>query len=147
MKVVLRSDVDGVGKKGDLLEVADGFARNVLIPKGHAIVATDGIEAQAASMRRSRDLRDAKDREAAETVARSLVAQVIRISAKDGSEGRLFGSVTAQDIVDAVQAQAGVQLDRRKLNAEPIKTTGAHEVPVRLHADVQFSLNVEVSPT
>lgn len=147
MKVVLRADVDNVGKKGDIIEVADGFARNYLIPKGHAIVATGGIEAQASSMRRSRDLRDAKDREAAETVARSLVAQVIRITAKAGTEGRLFGSVTAQDIVDAVAAQSGVQLDRRKLNADPIKTTGSHEVAVRLHPDVQFALNVEVAAT
>ena len=146
MKVVLRSDVDGVGKKGDLLEVADGFARNFLIPKGQAIVATEGIEAQASAMRRSRDLRDAKDREAAETVARRLVAQVIKITAKAGAEGRLFGSVTSQDIVDAVQAQSGVELDRRKLHLEPIKSTGAHEVAVRLHPDVQFSLNVEVAP-
>ncbi|HUS62487.1 MAG TPA: 50S ribosomal protein L9 [Acidimicrobiales bacterium] len=147
MKVVLRSDVDGVGKKGDMVTVADGFARNYLIPKGQAIVATGGIEAQAQAMRRSRDLRDAKDREAAETVARSLVAKVITIPAKAGAEGRLFGSVTAQDIVGAVLAQSGVQLDRRKLNAEPIKTMGSHLVAVRLHPEVQFSLNVEVTPT
>lgn len=146
MKVVLRADVDGVGKKGDMIDVADGFARNFLIPKGQAIKASGGIEAQASAMRRSRDLRDAKDREAAETVARSLVAKVITIPAKAGAEGRLFGSVTAQDIVDAVQAQSGVQLDRRKLSAEPIKAVGTHEVSVRLHADVQFSLNVEVTP-
>ena len=145
MRVVLRADVEGVGKKGDILDVADGFARNFLIPKGRAIKATDGVEAQAAAMRRARDLKDAKDREGAETVARRLVPVVIRIPAKAGSEGRLFGSVTAQDVVSAVSAQAGVELDRRRLQLdEPIKTIGTHEVPVRLHPDVQFRVTVEV---
>ncbi len=146
MRVVLRADVDGVGKKGDILEVADGFARNFLIPRGHAIKASAGVEAQAAAMRRSRDLKDAKDREGAETVARTLVPLVIKISARAGSEGRLFGSITAQDIVDAVQSQSGVELDRRKLQMdEPIKTVGTHQVAVRLHPDVQFPVTIEVA--
>src|SRR5688572_10222990 len=99
MRIVLRTDVDGVGKKGDILDVADGYARNYLIPRGRAIKATAGVEAQAAAMRRSRDLKDAKDREGAETVARTLVPLVIKINARAGTEGRLFGSITAQDIV------------------------------------------------
>ena len=145
MRVVLRADVDGVGKKGDILDVADGFARNFLIPKGRAIKATQGVEAQAAAMRRSRDLKDAKDREGAETVARTLVPLVIKINARAGTEGRLFGSITAQDIVDAVSAQSGVDLDRRKLQMDdPIKTVGTHQVPVRLHPDVQFPVTIEV---
>lgn len=145
MKVVLRSDVEGLGKKGDILSVADGFARNFLIPKGRAMKATAGVEAQANAMRRSRDVKDARDREAAEAVARALVPVVIRIPARTGSEGRLFGSVTAADIVAAVATQTGVELDRRRLHVEvPIRTTGSHEVPVRLHADVEFRLNVEV---
>jgi large subunit ribosomal protein L9 len=146
MRVVLRTDVDGVGKKGDILDVADGFGRNYLIPKGMAIKATDGVQAQAAAMRRSRDLKDAKDREGAETVARTLVPLVIKITARAGTEGRLFGSITSQDVVEAVQAQSGVQLDRRKLHLdEPIKTLGTHSVPVRLHTDVQFPVTVEVT--
>ena len=145
MKVVLRSDLDGVGKKGDIIDVSDGYARNFLLPRGKAIPATDGIEAQANAMRRSRDLKDAKDREAAETIARTLVPKVIRIEAKAGTEGRLFGSVTTADIVAAVSEQAGIELDRRTLHLEePIKSTGTHEVPVRLHADVQFRVQVEV---
>jgi len=144
-KIVLRADVAGVGKKGDVLDVADGYARNFLIPKGHAIPATPGITAQATAMRRSRDLRDAKDREAAETVARTLVPRVITITAKAGAEGKLFGSVTSADLVDAVATQTGVQLDRRRVNlAEPIKSVGTHTVPVKLHADVEFPLTVEV---
>jgi large subunit ribosomal protein L9 len=145
MRVVLRTDVGGVGKKGDILEVADGFARNFLLPKGRAIVATPGVQAQADAMRRSRDVRDARDREGAEAVARKLVPLVIRIAAKAGREGRLFGSVTAADVAEAVTAQANVELDRRKLHIEkPIRTVGSHEVPVKLHADVEFRLNVEV---
>ena len=145
MRVVLRADVDNVGKKGDILDVADGFARNFLIPKGHAIKATEGVVAQAAAMRRSRDIKDARDRGAAETVARTLVPAVIRITARSGSEGRLFGSVTAADVVDAVREQTGVELDRRRLHLdEPIKSLGTHEVPVKLHNEVEFRVTVEV---
>ena len=146
MKIVLRADVDNVGKKGDILEVADGFARNFLLPKGHAIKATDGVVEQAASMRRSRDLKDAKDREAGETIARKLVPMVIKVSARAGGEGKLFGSITSQDVVAAVAEQAGVELDRRKVHLDdPIRTVGTHEIPVKLHADVQFRITLEVT--
>ena len=145
MKVVLRADVPNVGKKGDILDVADGHARNFLLPRGMAIKATPGVEAQAASMRRSRDLKDARDREAAEVVARTLVPAVIRIPARAGTEGRLFGSVTAADVVDAVAKQTKVELDRRRLHLdEPIRSLGTHEVPVKLHTDVEFRITVEV---
>jgi large subunit ribosomal protein L9 len=145
MKIVLRSDVDNVGKKGDIVDVADGYARNYLIPKGQAIVATPGVRAQAEAMRRSRDKKDARDREAAEHVARMLVPTVIRIAGRAGAEGRLFGSVTSADVAEAVAAQSGVELDRRRIHlAEPIKSLGTHEVPVKLHSDVEFRLTVEV---
>jgi large subunit ribosomal protein L9 len=146
MRIVLRSDLDNVGKKGDIIEVADGYARNFLLPKGHAIKATDGVVGQATAMRRSRDLKDAKDREAGETIARKLVPMVIRLSARAGGEGKLFGSITTQDIVAAVQEQAGVELDRRKVHLDdPIRTVGTHEVPVKLHSDVQFRITLEVT--
>jgi len=145
VKIVLRADVDNVGKKGDVLDVADGFGRNYLVPKGLAMVASKGVVSQAGAMRRSRDVKDARDRESAEVVARELVPSVIRIPVKAGAEGRLFGSVTTADVVEAVHAQAGVELDRRRLYlAEPIKTLGTHEVPVKLHADVEFQITVEV---
>jgi large subunit ribosomal protein L9 len=145
MKVVLRADTDNLGKRGDIIDVADGYARNYLLPKGMAIPATAGVEAQAEAMRRSRDLRDAKDREAAEVVARTLVPAVIRIQARSGAGGRLFGSVTVADVADAVATQTGVTLDRRKMHLdEPIKSLGTHEVPVKLHSDVEFRVTVEV---
>lgn len=145
MKVVLRSDLDQVGKKGDIVDVADGYARNFLVPKGLAFPASDGVEAQAAAMRRSRDLRDATDRSAAEEVAKTLVPRVVTISARAGAEGKLFGSVTTTEIAEAVAAQTGIEIDRRKLHLdEPIKTIGQHLVPAKLHADVEFPITVEV---
>ena len=147
MKVILRSDVANVGRKGDVLDVSDGFARNYLVPKGLAMRATDGAIAQAAAMRRARDLKDARDREGAEEIARKLTPTVIRISARSGPEGRLFGSVTAADLAEAVTAQTGVELDRRRVHLEePIKSVGNHEVAVRLHTEVEVRLQVEVVP-
>ena len=145
MKIVLRSDVSQVGKKGDIVDVADGYARNYLVPKGLAFPATPGVANQAASMRRSRDLRDANDRSAAEEVARTLVPRVVTITARASGEGKLFGSVTTSDIADAVTAQTGVAIDRRKLHLdEPIRAVGQHLVPAKLHADVEFPITIEV---
>jgi large subunit ribosomal protein L9 len=145
MRVVLRTDVDNLGKRGDIREVADGFARNYLLPKGHAIVAGSGVEAQAAAMRRARDRRDARDRESAEGIARQLVPAVIRLPARAGAEGKLYGSVTSADVVAAVSEQTGIELDRRRLRLdEPIRSLGTHEVPVKLHADVEFRITIEV---
>ena len=108
-------------------------------------MANRGIEGQAAAMRRSRDLKDAKNRESAEAIARKLVPIVFRIEARSGSEGRLFGSVTAADIIEAVNRQSGVELDRRRLVLdETVKTLGTHEVGVRLHPEVEFRLTFEV---
>ncbi|CAB4604997.1 unannotated protein [freshwater metagenome] len=146
MKLLLRSDVEGVGKKGDLVEVADGFGRNYLLPKGFAILASKGVAAQATSMRRSRDMRDAADRSAAEEIASKLVPAIIAISARAKGEGELFGSVSITEIVEAVTAQTGIELDRHLLEVgEPIKTTGTHSVSARLHPEVQFQITVEVS--
>lgn len=146
MKLVLRSDVDGVGKKGDVVDVADGYGRNFLVPKGLAFIATPGAATQAASMRRSRDVKDAAARSAAQEVASKLVPTVIAISAKAGGEGKLFGSVTTSDVAEAVEAQTGIEIDRRQLHLdEPIKTTGTHTVPAKLHAEVEFPITVEVT--
>lgn len=145
MKVVLRADVAQVGKKGDVIDVAPGYARNYLMPKGLAFTATDGVERQAEAMRRSRDVRDATDRTAAEEVAKQLVPKVITVTAKAGTEGKLFGSITTSDVTEAVAAQAGIELDRRKLHLdEPIREVGTHLVPAKLHADVEFPITVEV---
>jgi large subunit ribosomal protein L9 len=146
VKVILRADVDGVGNKGDICDVAPGYGRNFLIPKGLAMVASAGAEKQADSMRRSRDVKDAAARSAAQEIASTLVPTVITITAKAGAEGKLFGSVTASDVADAIVAQTGLEVDRRQLHLdEPIRTTGSHTVAAKLHAEVEFPVTVEVS--
>jgi large subunit ribosomal protein L9 len=145
MKIVLRADVDQVGKKGDIIDVADGYARNFLVPKGLAFRATEGVEVQATAMRRGRDLRDATDRSAAEEVAKTLVPRTVTIVARAGAEGKLFGSVTTTEIAEAVATQTGIEIDRRKLHlTEPIKSLGTHLVPAKLHSDVEFPITVEI---
>ncbi|MGI9029602.1 MAG: 50S ribosomal protein L9 [Ilumatobacteraceae bacterium] len=146
MKLIMRSDVDGLGKRGDIVDVSAGYGRNFLLPRGLAFVATAGAVDQAARMRRSRDLRDANDREAAQTVATRLVPKIITIPAKSGQEGRLFGSVTLADVVEAVRDQTGLDLDRRQLDSEPIKSIGQHTVTAKLHSDVSFPITVDVVP-
>ena len=146
MKVILRADVANVGKRGDVLEVADGYGRNFLLPRGLAMRASEGTMAQAGSMRRSRDTKDAAARSAAEDIARRLVPAVIHVSARAGNEGRLFGSVTTVDVAEAVAAQTGLELDRRKMHLdEPIRELGTHRVLVKLHAEVEFPVTVEVA--
>lgn len=145
MKVILRADVDGVGKKGDVVEVADGHGRNLLIPKGLAFKATAGAERQAESMRRKRELTDAQDRAVAEEMATRLVSQTITIAARAGEGGKLFGSVTTNDVVTAVAEQANITLDRRSLTTDDhIKELGTHTIMAKVHADVEFPITVEV---
>lgn len=145
MRVVLRSDVENLGKKGDLVEVADGYARNYLVPRGFAIRATEGIQKQADAMRRNRDARERRDREAAEAVAARLADRTVTVTARAGEGGKLFGSVTAADLAEAVQAQLGLEIDRRRIILdEPLKELGAVDVPVRLHTEVTASVHVEV---
>lgn len=145
MRVLLRGDVDGVGRRGDVVDVADGFARNYLLPTGRALKATQAMDRQATSMRRSRDLREAKDKQAAEAVAAVLAGRMLTVPARAGSEGRLFGSVTTQDLSQAIEEQTGAVVDRRRIRLEePIKSLGTHVVPVHLHGDVEAEVTVEV---
>ena len=145
MKVVLRSDVDGVGTAGSVIDVADGFARNHLIPRGLALRATDGTVRQAAAMARARAARDLRERETAERVAKELVADGVTIAARAGSGTHLYGSVTTAEIAAAVSVRTGVEVDRRKLTLDaPIRTVGSHEISAQLHPEVSFTFNVEV---
>jgi large subunit ribosomal protein L9 len=144
MKVILRSDLDGLGKRGDIVDVADGHARNFLFPKGYAIVASEGAVEQAGRMRQARDQRDSSARDAATQIASTLVPKVITVTAKAGPEGKLFGSVTAADVVEAVKSQTDIELDRRQLEIELIKTTGQHTVTASLHSDVSFPITIDV---
>jgi large subunit ribosomal protein L9 len=146
MKLLLRDDVDGLGKRGDLVEVSDGYGRNYLVPRGLALPATDGIQAQADAMRRSRDQRVARERGSAEEVAKALVGHPITIPHRAADGGKLYGSVTVAEIADAVLAQKGIELDRRALSIdEPIRELGTYNITAKLHAEVQFPITVEVT--
>lgn len=144
MQAILRSDVDGLGKRGDIVDVADGHFRNFLLPKGHAIKASPGAIDQAAKMRASRDARDHESREAATAVASKLVPQTITITAKASPEGKLFGSVSAADVADAVTEQTGVEIERKNIEVDGVKTTGSHTATASLHSDVSFPITLEV---
>jgi large subunit ribosomal protein L9 len=145
MQVVLRDDVDNLGRKGDLVEVRDGYARNYLVPRGLAIRATRGTVAQAEAMRRNREAREERERGAAREEAARLAGTTLQIVARAGEGGKLFGSVTAADLVAALHERVGVELDRRRVElAEPVKELGELDVDVRLHRDVVVTLHVEV---
>lgn len=144
MQVILRSDIAGLGLRGDIVDVADGHARNYLLPKGHAIKASEGAIEQAASMRAARDAKDHESREAATAVASTLVPKVITITAKASPEGKLFGSVSAADVADAVLEQTQIEIDRKEIEIDGVKTTGQHTATAQLHADVSFPITLEV---
>ncbi len=145
MRLILRADVKGVGNKGDVVDVTNGYGRNYLLPRGLAFLATAGAENQAEGMRRSRDVKDAAARSAAEDVAKSLVNSPVNIAARVGVDDKLFGSITTADIAEAIAAQKGVEFDRKQIVlSEPIKTVGTHLVPIKLHANVEFPVTVEV---
>ena len=145
MRLILRADVNSVGNKGDVVEVTNGYGRNYLLPRGLAFVATAGAESQATGMRRSRDVKDAAARSAAEDVAKALVNSPVSIAARVGVDDKLFGSITTADIAEAIAVQKGVEIDRKQIIlTEPIKTVGTHLVPVKLHANVEFPVTVEV---
>ncbi len=147
MDLILRNDVRGVGRRGDLVTVADGYARNYLLPKGWAFEATKGAHAQAEAMRRKREASDAAARGAAEEVATALVGRTITLTAKTSSGERLFGSVSTADVAAAIDEQVGIEIDPHDLHVdEPIRTTGAHELQAKLHADVEFPVTIEVTP-
>jgi large subunit ribosomal protein L9 len=145
VKVVLRDDVDNLGTKGDVVDVADGYARNYLVPRGLAMKATKGVLAQAEAMRRNRASREVRDRDAAQEQANVLSGIRLEIPVRAGEGGKLFGSVTSSDIADAILAQKGVEVDRRKVGLdEPVKEVGEVEVVVKLHTDVAATLTVAV---
>lgn len=145
MKVILSNDVDTLGNKGDVVEVADGFARNFLVPQGLAMAATKGALRQAEMMQRARAEAESKAKqEAAGKVAR-LAEGSVYISARAGEEGKLFGSVTNSDVARGISEQLEEEVDRRNvLMEEPIRTLGTHQVEVKLHEEVNALITIEV---
>jgi len=146
MQVILKQDVDGLGQRGDIVTVANGYYRNFILPKNLGYKATAGAEAEAQAMRKASAAKNAESRADADQVASMLVPQVIQISAKVHDEGQLFGSVSAADIVVAVEEQTGAVIDRKALRLEnSLKETGTHMVMTRIHPDVEFPISVEIS--
>ena len=146
MKIILQKTVEKLGDPGDTSEVADGYARNYLIPQGLAIKAEKGALKHAETLKRGHASRLTKQKGEYEAVASKLIAAgTLRIEARAGEEGRLFGSVTAADIAEAVVTQAGVEVDKKDVHLdEPIRSVGTHEVRVRLFHEVEPVITVEV---
>jgi large subunit ribosomal protein L9 len=146
MKIILQRAVEKLGEPGDVADVADGYARNYLIPRGLAIKASRGAAKQAELLKRTHQAKLSQRKGEYEAIASKLIASgSLTIAARAGEEGKLFGSVTAADIAEAVRAQAGVGVDRRDVHlSEPIRSVGTHEVRVKLFHEVEPILTVEV---
>ncbi|MEV4654528.1 MULTISPECIES: 50S ribosomal protein L9 [Micromonospora] len=145
MKIILTQEVSGLGAPGDIVEVKDGFGRNYLLPQGFAIAWTKGAEKQVTVIKRARSAREIRDLDHANEVKGQLEGLKVNLKARAGDGGRLFGSVTSAEIVDAVKASGGPVLDRRRLEVPGhIKSTGTYPVKIKLHPEVTASFNLNV---
>jgi large subunit ribosomal protein L9 len=145
MKVILTHEVSGLGTAGDIVDVKDGYARNFLMRRGLATGWTKGFEKQVSAIQKGREIREVKSLDEAKGLKGQLESKPVKVPAKAGKSGRLFGAVTQGDVADAVKAAGGPSLDRRKIELlSPIKSTGMFEALVRLHAEVQASIKLEV---
>ncbi|GIJ81051.1 large subunit ribosomal protein L9 [Micromonospora phaseoli] len=145
MKIILTQEVSGLGAPGDIVEVKNGYGRNYLLPQGFAIVWTKGAEKQVTLIRRARSAREIRDLGHANEVKAQLESLKVTLKARAGEGGRLFGSVTPAEIVDAVKAAGGPALDRRRLELSGhIKALGSHPVRIKLHPDVTGTFNLNV---
>ncbi len=145
MKVVLLEDVKSLGKKGEIVEVSEGYARNFIIPKKKGVEANN-VNLNTLKLQKANEEKIAKEKlEAAKELAAKLNEASISLTIKGGKDGRAFGSVSSKEIEEAIKEQLGLEIDKKKLViGEPIKTFGNHEVKVKLHKDVTASLNVKV---
>ncbi len=147
MKLILTHEVSGLGTAGDIVEVKDGYGRNFLLPRGLATPWTKGGQKQVDALTKGREVREIKDFDQAKAVKGVIEATQVKVAAKAGQSGRLFGAVSNGDIADAVKAAGGPELDKRKIEVkQAIKTLGSYEATVRLHADVAATLKFEVVP-
>jgi large subunit ribosomal protein L9 len=146
MKLILTQEVSGLGAPGDVVEVAGGYGRNYLVPRGLAMRWTRGAEKQIDLIKRARSVREIRGVDDAREAAARLASLTVRLHTRAGSGGRLFGSVSPADIAAAVKAAGGPELDKRKIEIKnPIKTIGSHQVAVRLHPEVNATLDIEVA--
>lgn len=147
MRLILLSDVGDLGKKGELVDVSDGYARNFLLPRKKAIVATPGALDQAERLRAAREEAERKAKEEATRVASQLTGARVVLAAQAGDEGKLYGSVGTADVVAGIAKFTGVELERSQVDVRsPIKSIGLHEVWIRLHPEVEFPITLDVIP-
>ena len=147
MKLILTADVNDLGKRGDVVDVADGYARNFLLPRSYAVKATPGALEQAEAVREARIEAERKAKEEAETIATQLVGSRVVIAAKAGDEGQLYGSVGVGDVVEGIKRFTGIELTRSQVELqEPIKAIGLHEIQIKAHPEVEFPLTLDVIP-
>jgi large subunit ribosomal protein L9 len=145
MKIILQKEVDKLGAPGDIVQVADGYARNYLIPRGLASPATKGAVRHAERLKAGHEERLRRAKEEAEALAGRLAKAPIRIAAQAGEDGRLFGSITAQDVAEELARALDQPVDRRRVHLEePIRSLGAHEARVHLHPEVDATVTVDV---
>jgi large subunit ribosomal protein L9 len=147
MRLILISDVQELGKRGDVVDVSDGYARNYLLPRKKAVKANEGALAQAEAVREARIEAERKARDEAERLATQLVGSRVVIAAQAGDEGQLYGSIAVADVVEGVRRFTGVELDRATVEIpKPIKAIGLHEITIKLHPEVEFPLTLDVIP-
>ncbi|HZY66181.1 MAG TPA: 50S ribosomal protein L9 [Rubrobacteraceae bacterium] len=147
MQVILTQDVEKIGQRGDIVDVSRGYVRNFLVPRNLAEVATPSKMEEARRQMEEAEERDRRMAERAEEIAGTLNKSVITIEARTGEDERLFGSVTAANIADAIQKARNLRIDRRRIMLDdPIKSLGTHQVPVQVHGDVQANVKVIVVP-
>jgi large subunit ribosomal protein L9 len=146
MKLILTREVTGLGLPGDIVEVADGYGRNYLVPRGAAIAWTKGGEKQITQIKRAQSSREIRGLEHAREIKTELEGLAVTLNARAGDGGKLFGSVTQADVVSAVRAAGGPMVDKKRVNLPGhIKTTGPHTITIELHADVVASVPVLVA--
>ncbi|MGH8911709.1 MAG: 50S ribosomal protein L9 [Acidimicrobiia bacterium] len=147
MKLILISDVSELGKKGDVVDVSDGYARNFLLPKNKAVKATDGAIRTADGLRRAREESERLARDQAERIATQLVGTRVVLAAQAGDEGQLYGSIGVADVVEGIRKFTGVEVDRKTVVLiQPIRAIGLHEIQVKLHPEVEFPITLDVIP-
>ncbi len=147
MKLILISDVNELGKRGDVVDVAEGYARNFLLPRKKAVKANEGALAQAETIRETRIESERRARDQAEALATQLVGTRVVLAAQAGDEGKLYGSISVQDVVEGIRRFTGLELDKGSVVLEsPIKAIGLHEVQIKLHPEIEFPLTLDVIP-
>jgi large subunit ribosomal protein L9 len=143
---MLTKDVENVGLAGDVKEVADGYGRNYLIPRRLAVLAGRGAEAEARRLREATAKREAKERETAQELADLIDNKTVVVRLKVGSEDKVFGAITNEDIATALRLQHQVEIDRRRIEMkDPLKQLGEHQIPIRLHRDVTAHINLIIT--